>query len=563
MRPSLADLRLAPAALAAWATALVVVALPAGAVVALGCVAGVGAGSVGAWVVLRRRARSGSGARGHALLLFVAVAAVALAGAVQLGIRQSGLLAELVDQRATVRVIGTVRSEPVLLASPAGWGDRAQRYRLELAVEQISGRGRAGTAAAPVLVLAGSAWAGATYGSRVEATGRLAPTGRGETVALLAARGAPLLVDRPGAVDRTVRRIRAALLVATDGLAPDARGLVPGIAVGDTSRLSADLAEAMRVAGLTHVTAVSGAHFAIIGAAVLGLTSLVGLPRSTRIGVVAVAMVALVLLVHPEPSVLRAAAMGAVGIGGLLLGRPSRAIPSLGATVIALLVADPWLAGSFGFALSVLATAGIVLLTVPIAQGLGRALPACLAHAVAIPFAAQTACAPVIVLLNPALATYAVPANLLAAPALVPATVAGVLAALVAPWWASGGAVLAQLAGWAAWWIAAVARVCAGLPSAQLPWPGGPGGAGLLAAVTVAVGAGVVYRDRVPGTVPVPHPDRRSRRRRGRHRAGRGGAVRRAPAGRRPAGAERAPAAADGAGPHRPRGPRRGRPVAG
>ena len=508
MRPSRADLRLAPAALAAWAAALAVVAMPVGGAFVLGVSAAVGAGLVGVVVVVGRRGGSTStapvqagsvpGGLGQVLLVLLAVAGVVLGGAAQLGIREGGLLGALVDQRATARVVGTVRSEPVPLASPASWGDREERYRLELAVEQVTGRGRVGSAAAPVLVLAGPAWARVAYGARLEATGRLEPAGRGESVvALFVVRGSPRPVDPPGAVNRVVGRIRVALLTATDRLAPDPRGLVPGIAVGDTSRLPADLNDAMRVAGLTHVTAVSGAHFAIIGASVLGLTGLVGLPRRARVGVVAAAMGGFVLLVHPEPSVLRAAVMGAVGVGGLLLGRPSRAMPALGVTVIALLVADPWLARSFGFVLSVLATAGIVLLTVPIARGLARVVPERVGIAIAVPLAAQSACAPVVVLLTPALATYAVPANLAVALALAPATVLGVLAALVAPWWAFGGAVLAQGAGWAAAWIAWVARGCAGLPGAQLPWPGGPGGAALLAAVTVAAGIAVVHRDRI------------------------------------------------------------------
>ncbi|HEY8718786.1 ComEC/Rec2 family competence protein [Pengzhenrongella sp.] len=525
MRTSHADLRLAPAAITAWGTALVVVVLPVAAAVALGCAACAGAGLVGLWTVARRRtgpqsagrpavpagraeassgprAAAGRGAEpasratGHVLLLLVVVAAVALAGAGQLRARGSGPLGALLDERATVRVVGTVRSEPQPVLNPAGSGGQQTRYRIELGVEQISGRARAGSAAAPVLVLGGPAWADVAYGSRVQATGRLAPAEPGEVAfALLAARGPPRQVDPPGVVDRVVRRIRHALLDASDRLDPDPRGLVPGIAVGDTTRMPPELTAAMKVSGLTHVTAVSGAHFAIIGAAVLGLTVLAGLSRPVRVGVVAAVMALFVLLVHPEPSVLRAAVMGAVGVGGLLLGRPSRAIPALAATVIALLVVDPWLARSYGFVLSVLATAGIVLLTEPLTRWLARGLPDLLAHAIAVPFAAQSACAPVIVLLNPALSPFAVPANLVAAPALVPATVAGVLAALVAPWWSWGGAMLAQVAGWSAWWIAEVARVCAGLPGAQLPWPGGAGGAVLLGAATVAAGVGIANRD--------------------------------------------------------------------
>ncbi|WNB84613.1 ComEC/Rec2 family competence protein [Cellulomonas sp. ATA003] len=248
----------------------------------------------------------------------------------------------------------------------------------------------------------------------------------------------------------------------------------------------------MRVAGLTHVTAVSGAHFAIIGAVVLGLTALAGLPRALRAAVVAVAMLGFVLLVHPQPSVLRAAVMGGVGVCALVLGRPARAVPGLATCVVVLLVVDPWLATSIGFALSVVATAGIVLGSGPLAMAMSPPLPERAARLVAVPLAAQWACGPVVVVLSTGLPTYAVPANLAAAPALVPATVLGVLAALLAPWWADAGVACAWGAGLAAWWVAGVARLFAGLPAAQLPWPAGPAGPVLLALATSAVVAAVL-----------------------------------------------------------------------
>jgi competence protein ComEC len=281
--------------------------------------------------------------------------------------------------------------------------------------------------------------------------------------------------------------VRRALLTASERLPPDQRGLVPGAAIGDTSRVPADLDEAMRLVGLTHVTAVSGAHFTIVGAAVLGLVAAAGAPRVVRAGALAVAMAGFVVLVHPTPSVLRAAAMGAVGVSALVLGRPARAVPALAATVVTLLVVDPWLASNVGFTLSVVATAGIVLLSRPLGASLSGLMGERAGRVVAVPLAAQLACGPVVVLLAPALPTYAVPANVVVAPAIVPATILGVLAALVAPWWTWGGQVLAQGSGWATWWLASVARLFAGLPGAQVPWPSGPWGPVLLAVATAGV----------------------------------------------------------------------------
>ena len=257
--------------------------------------------------------------------------------------------------------------------------------------------------------------------------------------------------------------------------------------MGDTSTIPQDLVAAMRVAGLTHLTAVSGAHFALVGAAVLAGASAVRCPRPVRAAVVVVALAGFVALVRPGPSVLRAAAMGVVGVAGLVVGRPARAVPALCGGVTVLLVVDPWLIRDVGFVLSAVSTSGLVLLAGPLAARWAGAVGRPVAYALAAPIAAQCVCAPVVLMLNPAVATYAVPANLLADPAVAPATVLGLLAALVAPWWPSGATALAALAGAACWWIARVARVTAALPGAQLAWTGGVRGAVVLAVGTIGV----------------------------------------------------------------------------
>ena len=57
---------------------------------------------------------------------------------------------------------------------------------------------------------------------------------------------------------------------ATDGLPADARGLLPGLVLGDTSRTLPDLDEAMLATGMTHLSAVSGSNVAIVLAAAWG-----------------------------------------------------------------------------------------------------------------------------------------------------------------------------------------------------------------------------------------------------------------------------------------------------
>lgn len=459
------DLRLVPAAVLAWLACAVGVGFPVVAVAVAAAVLAV------AGVVLRVL-----GVR-PAVWLAVAVAALACAScAAQLHERASGPLTALAAEGAAVRLEGVVRSEP----SCAGSGCRPV---VVLAGETVVGRGMPGGVSARVLLVGDVGHL--RYGSRVAAVGVLAPADPGEDVQAVLRLVEPVEVrSPPEGVDAVVGRLRDGLLAATDDLSPDLRGLVPGAAIGDTTRVPEDLDRAMRDSGLTHITAVSGSHFAVLSTAVAGLAALVRLPRVARVVLLGATTVGFVALVHPQPSVLRAAVMGALGALGVLAGRPARTVPALATAVTVLVLVDPWLARSFGFVLSVVATCAIAVLAPVLTARLGTVLPRWLALAVAVPLAAQAACAPVLVLLDPAVSLVAVPANLVAAPALLPATVLGVAGTVLGPWLPGVAEVLLRGAGAAAWWIAEVARVSAGLPGARQQWAQGAPGAVALAAVT-------------------------------------------------------------------------------
>ena len=504
------DLRLAPAALGVWLACWWACASGATAV----ATAAAGALVVGVGTVLalppavaaarapgrepgsgpaRPRGRTRPGSRGAAsglvapaVALAVGAVVVALSAcAVQLVVRDRSGLGRLAADGRVVTLDARVRDDPTPLRST--WGEGVVLAPLDVtAVDDGSGAWRA---AAPVLVRGDQAWSALAVGTRVTVTGRLGPADPGERdVALLVPVRAPVVRAPPRGPVAVADALRSGLMAVTDDLSPQARALVPGVAVGDVTRLPDELGAAMRTVGLTHVTAVSGGHFAIVVATLSGLCAVLGLGRWTRLMVLVPATAGFVLLVRPDPSVVRSAAMCAVALTGAALGRPSRAVPALAASVVVLLVADPWLARAFGFVLSVAATAGIVLLAGPLARRLSAWLPRSLALVVAVPVAAQAACGPVLVLLSPAVSLWSVPANLVADPALAPATVLGVLATLVAPVWPPGAHVLAWCAGCATWWIARVATTAAGLPGASVAWVGGPFGAALLAVATTAAG---------------------------------------------------------------------------
>ncbi|MFE5340626.1 ComEC/Rec2 family competence protein [Isoptericola sp. NPDC056578] len=420
----------------------------------------------------------------HVVVALACLAAVALGVHAQAA-RQAPLRS-LAGQGAQAELVGRVVSEP----RPAVFGDGE---RWQVAARQVTARGVASSTAGLVEVTA--AGAAPRYGATVSVSGVLRPVDAGDgPLARLTAAGPVAERAPPTALLRATHTMRSALLEVTESLDAQARGLVPGVAVGDTSRVPEAVDEAMRVTSLTHVTAVSGGHFAIVVAALTALCALARAPRALRVGVVAIAATGFVLLVRPEPSVLRAAWTCAAALLALALGRPSAGAPALAAAATVLLVVDPWLARSYGFVLSCAATAGLVLLAGPIARRLAPWTGRPLAFALAVPWAAQAACGPALLLLDPHVPLMSVPANLLATPALVPATVLGLVATLLAPWAPGAALPVAWLAGLATGWIASVAQTFASVPGARLPWPAGPLGVLALTLLTVAVLALVLRR---------------------------------------------------------------------
>src|SRR5690606_36309750 len=107
----------------------------------------------------------------------------------------------------------------------------------------------------------------------------------------------------------------------------------------------------------------------------------------------------------------------------LAVGRERSALPALATSVIGLMLVRPELASRWGFALSVAATAGLVLLVPGWADALNRrGVPPGVAEALAVPAAAHLATAPLVVSFSGELSLVAVGANPLASPLFAPAT---------------------------------------------------------------------------------------------------------------------------------------------
>ncbi|MEY4618359.1 MAG: hypothetical protein RL101_545, partial [Actinomycetota bacterium] len=145
------------------------------------------------------------------------------------------------------------------------------------------------------------------------------------------------------------------------GVNPDSAAIVLGLTLGDDSQVSAILSDAMKTTSLTHLMAVSGANCAIVVGAIYFV--LARLSIRLRVGASLCALFAYVLLVGLQPSVLRASVMAGAVLLSLGLGRKINPLSALALCVLVLLSLDPTLAKEYGFALSVLATTGILIAT--------------------------------------------------------------------------------------------------------------------------------------------------------------------------------------------------------
>ncbi|WP_314647883.1 ComEC/Rec2 family competence protein [uncultured Microbacterium sp.] len=344
---------------------------------------------------------------------------------------------------------------------------------------------------------------GTDLGAMIRVRGQARATAPGESAALLLFAKEGEVVRPAAGLFGVAASMRAQFLDRAVTLPEPGAGLLPGLAVGDTRAVSDALGADMRVTGLSHLTAVSGANCALVVGAAFWLVALCGGGRRLRVAVAGAALVAFVVLITPEPSVIRAAVMAGAAMLSLLLGRPSAGAGMLALSATVILVADPWLAATPGFALSVAASGALILLAPALATGLGRRMPHPLAVMISVPLSAQLVCGPIVALFAEQQSLVGVATNLVAAPAAPIATVIGLLACLTGALPGLADA-LAACAWLPAAWIATTAEVAADLPVGQLVLVPGPASATLVAVIGAALGVVVCGPMCGPGT-KMPH----------------------------------------------------------
>jgi competence protein ComEC len=269
-----------------------------------------------------------------------------------------------------------------------------------------------------------------------------------------------------GAGDRLSRWLAQAVGGALRG---ERRGVLLGVVLGDEQGLNEHLRTDFRASGLYHLLAVSGQNVILVAGGALALAWVLGIPRWLGQLAALVSIGGYVLAVGPQPSVLRAGIAGALGSLAWLTARSTDRWYFLLLGALALLAWNPYVVFDAGFQLSFAAVVAIFTLAPRIDEWLdGYPFPGALREPVAISTACGLATAPILWFQFHAVPIVAVPANVAAAPAVVPLLGLAMATAVVHPLAPSIAALLAEADGLCAAYLAGCAKVFGSLPFAQI-----------------------------------------------------------------------------------------------
>lgn len=304
----------------------------------------------------------------------------------------------------------------------------------------------------------------------ISGTGTIFSTQERKVAALISARNSLVQIAPSNSLNQIAGDIRSSFRREAVRVGGASGALIPGLVLGDTSLESEGFISDMRRAGLTHLTAVSGENFAIIASFLLWLLQYFFRKLRTRIVITTLILLAFIFLVRPSPSVLRASVMTAALLYGRAKGESHSALPALGLAIGLLVLADPFQSIDPGFALSVCATAGILLLAPALTHRFESLIRSeKLAELVAIPAAATIFCTPLIIAISGQLSLVSLPANFLASEVVGPITIVGLVAALLSPIFGGSAHLILLVCKPFAGWIVFVAHWLGSMPLLKIP----------------------------------------------------------------------------------------------
>ena len=174
--------------------------------------------------------------------------------------------------------------------------------------------------------------------------------------------------------------------------------LLGAMVFGDTATpVEPALQESFRRAGVVHVLVASGTQVSLLLALIFLLGRCFAVPGWMQL-VIATPVIAIYsLMTGAEPSILRAAVMGWLVFAALAFGQDHDLPTALAVSAAVLVLGQPFRLESIGFQLSFAATAGILLLGLPLAVLWERRLGRLLGYTAAMTCAAQLYTAPMLI----------------------------------------------------------------------------------------------------------------------------------------------------------------------
>ena len=278
------------------------------------------------------------------------------------------------------------------------------------------------------------------------------------------------VVGKRGGVGGIADALRRAVAESlAPGVGGERRAVIAGIVLGEDEGLERSLRDDFQASGLYHLLAVSGQNVAYVVVGAILLVWLLGLRRAMGEAAALIAVVGYVLAVGWQPSVVRAGVAGCLASLAWLCGRARDRWYFFLVGAAVLLGWNPYSLLEAGFQLSFAAVAAILVLVPRMEARLeGYPLPARLVPVLAVSSACGAVTAPILMMQFGRVPIYAVASNALAAPVVAPLLGLGLLCAALDPVLPAAAQALAWANGWLAAYLAAVARLFAGLPHAEL-----------------------------------------------------------------------------------------------
>jgi competence protein ComEC len=187
----------------------------------------------------------------------------------------------------------------------------------------------------------------------------------------------PLDVGRPNFHAALRARLRGMLLDAHADLPPsETDTLLEAIILGQRSAVTREINQVFTRTGTMHLLSVSGFHVGVLAGAVWWITRrMLGAGAKVASLLTLAAILGYAFIAEPEPPILRAAAMGCLACGAVLVGRPLSAMNWLSASAVLLLAVNPFDLFQVGFQLSFVQVAALCLFVQPVYRRLARVFP--------------------------------------------------------------------------------------------------------------------------------------------------------------------------------------------